>query len=63
MRTIKTTDGQILYVGHAVPQVDGGVRYLCAETEARAREIATVIRRDPAMIDGGIKCIIVDRRQ
>lgn len=62
MRTITTTTGQRLYVGHAVRQIDGGVRYLCAETEAEAEEIAEAIRQDPAMIDG-VDCIPVDGRR
>lgn len=56
---ITTTSGRMLYVGHAVPQVDGGVRYLCAETEREARDLAETIRRDPAMIDY-VRCIPVD---
>lgn len=62
MKTIKTTTGRRLYVGYAVPQIDGGVRYLCAETEREAREITEEIRRDPAMIDG-VACIPVDGRR
>jgi hypothetical protein len=62
MKTITTTSGRRLYVGHVVPQVDGGVRYLCAETARGAREIADAIRLDPAMING-VSCIPVDGRR
>lgn len=61
MRSLVTTSGQRLYIGHVVPQLDGRVRYLCAETEGAARDIAAAIRRDPAMIDG-VRCITVDGR-
>jgi hypothetical protein len=59
MRTITTTLGRVLYVGHAVRQAGGGVRYLCAETTSEARTIAEAIRRDPAMVDA-VRCIPVD---
>lgn len=58
MRALETTAGRLLYVGHAIRQIDGGVRYLCAETEAGAEQIAEAIRLDPAMVDG-VECIPV----
>lgn len=58
-RAITTRSGRTLYVGHTIPQVDGGVRYLCGETVREAREIAETIRNDRAMIER-ISCIVVD---
>jgi hypothetical protein len=50
-KTIRTTSGHTLYVVTTIPQVDGSIRYICAETERDARDAAERIRHDPAVID------------
>lgn len=62
MRLITTTSGRAYYVAHVVPQIDGGVRYLCAKTKRAAEEIAETIRRDPAMIDA-VRCVVVNGKR
>ena len=48
-----------LAVVAAIPQVDGGTRYLL-DTPAEARRMRTAIRRDPATIEGSAPEVILD---
>lgn len=60
--TTRTTSGDTLYVAWRVPQVDGGIRLLCAQTAREARRMRETIRLDSAMADH-VGAIPVDRRR
>lgn len=52
MKATIESNGRTYYVVTTVPQVDGGLRYICAATAREARAWREIVRRDRARIDG-----------